>query len=330
MAQQADFLQRIAYQGVLSDLIQIIAGEFQLGDVVSHEIIEVGYEDLNIKVTTSQDSYLIKIFGSFRDEENATRYIEIMDQAVKKGVPHPKLHLSKNGGYLYQYDAKLMACVMDYIEGKSFYELHEWPTKEEAKMLIHAVSNINLLDIKVPNYYDEWSPVNFLKEFKEKGKYIKGEDYQRIEQLVAPFNTIQIDQLRWGFAHSDVIRPNVLKDVNSKLYIIDFSVSSYKPIVQELAVLLCGMFFNENDTSRYSEYYQLILDEYRPKLSKFDREAFPIFVKAVFAMFLMLGTYNKVTGKIVTKENEYWIKLGKIGLKYVSRDRRSKIKIPSG
>ena len=52
MIPKTHFLKRIQYQGELSVLVQKIACEFQLGDVVSHQIIEIGYEDLNIKVTT--------------------------------------------------------------------------------------------------------------------------------------------------------------------------------------------------------------------------------------------------------------------------------------
>jgi Ser/Thr protein kinase RdoA (MazF antagonist) len=311
------FTQRINNRGDLPVVIEKVVSDYQLGNFIDAKIIEIGYEDLNIKLTTSAGNYLIKIFGSFRDKDNCRRYVEIMEKVVKSGVPHPKLY-SVNGNFLYRYDQGLMLCVMDYIDGQSFYDLDLWPTPEEAKILVHTASKINSIEITLQDYYDEWSSVNFITEYEQKSKYLGAEDKDRIARLIDPFNAIQFNKLRTGLVHGDIIRPNVIKDSQSKMYIIDFSITAHRPIIQELSVLLCGMFFNEKDPANYSDYYDLVINEYSPKLNAAELEALPVFVKVCFGMYTMLGLYTKTVKHFDNKENDYWIRLGQVGLKYFS------------
>jgi thiamine kinase-like enzyme len=188
----------------------------------------------------------------------------------------------------------------------------------EAKFLIRETSKINSIDIQPEDYYDEWSPVNLVNEFSLKSKYLLDEDGERVNKLIEPFSKIDTNSLVQTFVHGDIIRPNVLKDSSSKIYIIDFSCASLKPRVQELAILLCGMFFNEEDPRSYREFYNLVLEEYQPKLNTAEMEALPLFVKAGFSMYVMQGIYTKVVKGINHKENDYWIRLGQIGLKYLT------------
>ena len=312
------FTQRINYKDDLSVVVESIASAYQLGKLINSKIIEIGYEDLNIILTTSDGNYMAKILGSFRNEDNCRRYVDIMKTVVKMGVPHPKLY-SINGECLFKSDQGLYLCVMDYIDGKSFYDFNERPTLNEAQILIHEASKINSLEFIPEDYYDEWSPVNFIQEYGLKSKYLEDEDKQRLQRLIKPFTAIDLSALRNGLVHGDIIRPNVIKDTHSnKMYIIDFSCASQKPIIQELSVLLCGMFFNEEKPSTYSDYYNLVLKEYKPGLNKTELDALPIFVKVCFGMYIMQGTYTKVTKHFDSKENDYWIRLGQIGLKYLS------------
>lgn len=311
------FTDRINYRGDLTPVLQDVCKKYELGNLTSLKVIEIGYEDLNIKVETSNRKYLIKIFGSFRDENNINRYVDIMKKVVEMGISHPKLYQA-NGSFIYKYNQTLHLCVMDFVDGKSFYDLNARPTMDEAKFLISEASKINSLNIEPEDYYDEWSPVNLIKEFELKGKYLPDEDKKRVEKFVEPFSKVYVTSLVQTFVHGDIIRPNVLKDSSSKIYIVDFSCASLKPRVQELAILLCGMFFNEEDPMSYQEFYDLVLAEYQPKLNQMEIEALPLFVKAGFSMYVMQGIYTKVVKGIDHKENDYWIRLGQIGLEYLS------------
>jgi Ser/Thr protein kinase RdoA (MazF antagonist) len=312
------FLERINYKGDLTAVLIVVADQYNLGKYKDHKIIEIGYEDLNIHLRTSKGNYVVKIFGSFRDGDNIKRYVEIMEKVVSEGIAHPKLY-STGDGYLYKYDKNVSLIVMDLIDGNSFYDLNARPTLSEAKTLIKEASKINGMNIKIDDYYDEWSPVNLVKEFELKNHYLDTDDRERVGLLVKRFSKIKISDLPHSFVHGDIIRPNVLKDINENLFIIDYSCASIKPRVQELAILLCGMFFNEKDPSNFQIFYDLVLANYKPGLNSEEKEALPLFVKAGFSMYIMQGIYTKIVKGISHKENDYWILLGKIGLKHLSQ-----------
>jgi Ser/Thr protein kinase RdoA (MazF antagonist) len=312
------FKQRINFSGDLRTLFSIVMHDYNLGELLTYEVITIGYEDLNIFTKTSKGSFLVKIFGSFRDYENCMRYVDIMRKVVAHGIAHPKLYFCKDN-YLYQYKKGADAvnlCVMDFIDGHSFYDLNLRPSHSQAMTLIREAGKINTSNIQTEDYYDEWSPVNFINEYKLKNIYLDKTDKQYIEKLLIPFSQINLDILPRVFVHGDIIRPNVLIDKNSNIYIIDFSVASQKPRLQELAVLLCGMFFNEDDPSTFLDYYELLIKSYRPMLNKSEKNILPLFTKACFAMYVMMGKYSEIEKSLVTKENNYWIRLGQVGLKY--------------
>ena len=56
-----DFQKRISYQGDLKPLLQKVCEDFNLGEYETHEIILIGYEDFNLKLTTDKDNFFVKI-----------------------------------------------------------------------------------------------------------------------------------------------------------------------------------------------------------------------------------------------------------------------------
>jgi Ser/Thr protein kinase RdoA (MazF antagonist) len=315
-----NYIQRILDIGSLNEFIVHVVNTFQLGELVTFSIITIGYEDLNIKVITTKSTYFIKCFGSFRDEKDCKRCVDILTSVVQHGICHPKLY-SLDGSFLHTYvpsSETLWYCVMDYIDGKSFYELNMWPTREEKLQLIIEAGKINSLDIIPEDYYDEWSPINFLKEYSEKKQYVLPELSAYMDKFAKVFSKIDMSSLSHAFVHGDIIRANVIRDSSSKLYIVDFAKASQKPRLQELSVLLCGMFVNGQASSDLLDDIVLVKREYVPVLSKYECEALHLFVIAVFAMYAMLGEYSRVVRGMNTKENQYWINLGNTGLRYCS------------
>lgn len=318
MVDENIFRKRINFTGNLSQLIAKVVDDYQLGALLNYKIITIGYEDLNIAVHTQNSRYLIKIFGEFRDYQNCLRYVDIMCKIVAHGIAHPKLYPCQNS-YLYQYSIGKNAvylCVMDYIDGHSFYDLNLRPTNGQAITLIREAAKINSLDFQPEDYYDEWSPVNFLNEYQLKNKYLSYTDKHYIQKLLDPFSNISLNTLSHGLVHGDIIRPNVILDSKSQLYIIDFSVAALKPRLQELSVLLCGMFFNEENPSDFLGFYNLVIQTYQPALSPEEIHILPLFTKVVFAMYVMMGKYSHKAKALTTPENDYWIRLGQIGLEY--------------
>lgn len=138
-----------------------------------------------------------------------------------------------------------------------------------------------------------------------------------IQSLIDEFDNMQIDKLPHCFVHGDIITTNVMEDNNSKIYIIDFSVSNYYLRIQELAVLACNLFFNPNSITETENNLKVALEEYQKKIKLTDKEleSLPLYIKFAHAMNLLSANFEKVVNKNDSDENEYWLNLGRSGLK---------------
>jgi len=184
-----DFQKRIHYRGDLTVLLEKISTDYGLGTYSIHEVITVGYEDLNVILTTDKDKYFIKFFADFRTQEDCKRYVDIMQKAIVAGVQHPTLYKSPQG-YLYETaidNATVRLCVLQFIDGKSFYSLQEQPTMDELRVLTHQVAIINQMDVHPDPVYDSWAIVNFVNEFDKKKQYLSDEDLQMVAPLIEDY-----------------------------------------------------------------------------------------------------------------------------------------------
>src|SRR5258708_10129998 len=126
--------ERIHYEGDLSELLIKVCEEYQIGSYISHSLVEMGYEDLNIIVETSHRKFFIKIFATFRDKTNCERYIEIIKAARSAGVQQPEIY-----GGLYEItldDITLRLCVIQFIEGETLFESAYKITGKDALFLV--------------------------------------------------------------------------------------------------------------------------------------------------------------------------------------------------
>lgn len=312
------FFQRIDYDGKLEDVSLTLCNDFDIGELVSNKLVMAGYEDFNFILETTKNKYFIKVFANFRSDEDCIRYIDILLKVIQEGVSFPKL-LKFNESYFHIKsinNTKLRLCVMEYIDGESYYFLGEKPSIDEIKFLAYQAALINSIDIKPEFIYDSWAATSFLNEFKNKGKYLSQQDLKVVEPLVKKFKDIDIEKLPHCFVHGDIIATNVMKDKNGKIRIIDFAVSNYYPRIQELAVLACNILFDEEDKLKSESNLRVALDEYQKviKLTQRELEVLPTYIELAHAMHILLSSYEKMVEKNDSKENEYWLNQGRIGL----------------
>ena len=112
-----------------------------------------------------------------------------------------------------------------------------------------------------------------------------------------------------------MIRQDVIKDKNAKIWIIDFSVANYYPSIQEFAVLTCDILFDVNATVHKT--IPLALKEYQKRINLTQQElsVLPAYVRIAHAMHVLCATYEKKVRKNKTPENEYFLKIGRAGLR---------------
>lgn len=259
------FQSRIHYQGPLEPLLKQVAKEFNLGTYHSHQVIPFGYEDFNLSLKTNQGKYFVKIFGSFRSREDCQRLITVVEQALIAGVSHPKL-IKSTFGYLYEIELGskvIRLSVQEFIEGKTFFQLCERPTLDEARELGRQAALINQLDLRPVPIYDSWAIPNIAKEFSDKEKFLEPRDRELVHDVLVQFSKLDCQKLPHCFVHGDITTTNVIKDAKNKLYILDFSVSNFYVRIQELAVLLSSLMFFPGDLNKTQEYYKTTLTEYQ-------------------------------------------------------------------
>ena len=318
------FQQRIGFKGYLNNISKIICRDFNLGSFVNCKIILTGYEDFNFSLKTTNGKFFVKIFANFRTLDDCKRNIDIMIKAAETGVSVPKLYKS-NEKYLHilKIDRLILrTCVMNFIEGKDLFTSKAHIGKEDMLSIAHQASLINSMTIKPKKIYDPWSIINFPLEFRKKSRYLDPEDLKLISPLLEKFQKLGIETLPHCFVHGDLIKTNIIKDKSNKIWVVDFSVSNYYPRIQELAVLACDILFNRNDKKKNEQNLRDALEEYQKTIPLMPRELYclPTYIKLAHAMHVLCATYEKKVNKNNSEENEYFLNIGKSGLKQMSGD----------
>lgn len=302
--------------------MQAICSEFQLGEYSSHELVLVGYEDFNVVVATEKGKFFVKFFGDFRTEADCERYMTIIRKTIDAGVAEPLLFESSQG-YIYRFNvgsAKLRVMVMEYIEGKTFYELKRLPTTSEVGDIVTQAAKINSVMYKPDPIYDSWAIPNFLKEYGALKVLMPSDDVALVEPLVEPFSAMHIDALPHALVHGDIITTNVMLAATGKIYVLDFSVANWYPRIQELAVMLCNLFFDVAHPEKFKRNYETTLEEYQKILPLTEKEIslLPLFIKVAHAMHVVGATKEeKIKKHIPSEEDEYWLQQGRSGLEFM-------------
>ncbi len=323
-----DFNKRIGLNTDLKNISKKICDVYNLGEFISNELIAIGYEDYNYYLITSKGKYCVKIFSNFRTKDDIKNYLERIKMVANSSTNSPKPLIINNDISLsltYEnnhYDI----CVFEYIDGKNYFELHEKPSNEEIKELAKQTAIINNLDIKPKFIYDAWAIINFEEEYKQKRKYLPEKYQGEFDKLLKELKNINFDKLPKAFVHGDIINTNVMKDNNSKIWIIDFAVSNYLPRIIDLAVISCNMCLDEISKNKTYENIKLLLSEYNKynKLTDYELEVFGIFYKLANAMHILQPIFiAKTEGD--SEENQYWLNEGIVGYSFSDDEKLSKI-----
>lgn len=314
-----DFNKRIGLNTDLKNISLEICKRYDLGDFISNELIEIGYEDYNYYLTTSKDKYCVKIFSKTRTSEDVNNYLERIRAVANSHINSPKPLLINgdiNLSLEYQQN-NYEICVFEFIDGKNFFQLQESHSIDTIKELAKQTAMINNLDIK-PNFiYDSWAIINFEKEYNRKREYVSPKYKEQFDTLLEELRKIDFNCLPKAFVHGDIISTNVMIDKDSKIWIIDFAVSNYLPRIIDLAVISCNICLDKNSKERTYENIFLLLNEYNKynKLSEYELKTFGTFYKIANAMHILQTQYIiKTDGD--SEENQYWLNEGIVGMSY--------------
>ena len=206
---------------------------------------------------------------------------------------------------------------MEFVEGKSFYQLDRAPNREELKNIIEQAARINKIDYHPPYLFDTWAIPNIQIMFEAVKKFIQPDDLKLVQKVISQYNKIPVNSLPQCFVHGDFTKANVLKGDDGKIYILDFSVSNWYPRIQELAVIAANLLHQKSGSTTLREETELIANEYSKliQLTADEKQYLYPYALAGIAMEFMGSHQEKYIKGNDTEETEYWLNLGRNGLR---------------
>lgn len=307
---------RLAYSGNLEPVIERLCAAYSVGTPAGSSVIEVGYEDCNVVLETDQDKYLAKMFAKTRTAEDIARYATTMQKVVEAGVNHPELLTTSSGEITYT-DSGITLVLMRFVEGKTFFELDRAPDAEERKVVLEQAAKVNGIDYRPTYLFDSWAIPNIRAMFNKVRQFIEPDDLKLVEQAMAQYEAIPVDDLPHCFVHGDFTKTNVLKGEDGKIYILDFSVANWYPRIQELSVIAANLLHDKDDSSSLENMCSQVADEYNRfnLLDSDERQHLPAYALAGIAMEFMGAHQEKHINGNDTDETDYWLNLGREGLR---------------
>src|SRR3989344_6303332 len=310
---------RLNYSGSLKPVVKRLSTAYGIGETQDFSVIGIGYEDCNVVVKTEKRKYVAKIFQKGRTPEDITRYTAIMEKAIETGVHHPPLLQTQDGDVVHTDTQAngLSLVLIRFIEGATFFELNRAPNREELKMVIEQAVKVNSINYHPPYIFDSWAIPNIQVMHDKTKQFIKSEDLPLVEQVIDRYNTIPVDALPHCFVHGDFTKANILKSDNGDIYILDFSVANWYPRIQDLAVIAANLMHGDKDISSLKDKTELVAEEYGKfnKLTQKERKWLYDYALAGVAMEFMGAHQEKYINGNDTEETEYWLDLGREGLR---------------
>lgn len=310
---------RLNFEGRLDPVVNRLCVAYGVGDPVDFSVISVGYEDCNVVITTPKDKYVAKIFSKGRTPQDIARYSNIMEKAVEAGVTHPPLIRTTSGSVIYTDSQanSLSMVLMGFIEGKSFLELNRAPNAEELQKVLEQAARVNRIGHHPPYLFDSWAIPNIQVMSDKVKEYIKPEDIALVQQAMARYTAIPVNDLPHCFVHGDFTKANVLKGDNGTIYILDFSVANWYPRIQELAVIIANLLHDPDNPMSLRDKSAMVSDEYSKlnSLTAAEQRYLYDYALAGVAMEFMGAHQEKYINGNDTEETEYWLNLGREGLK---------------
>jgi Ser/Thr protein kinase RdoA (MazF antagonist) len=307
---------RLNYTGELMPVIEGICDAYGVGKPISNSVIEVGYEDCNVIIETSQSRYLAKMFSKNRTPDEISRYTNMMQKVVEAGVHHPELLRTATGDVTYS-NSGISLVLMQFIDGKTFYELNRAPTPIERKAVLEQAAKVNEIDYQPPYLFDSWAIPNIKTMFDRVKQYLQTDDLETVKRVMSGYEAIPVDNLPHSFVHGDFTKTNIMLDTNGQIHILDFSVANWYPRIQELAVIVANLLHDNSDTSSIQDKCKVVADEYGQynALTDLERTHLPAYALAGMAMEFMGAHQEKYINGNDTDETAYWLTLGREGLR---------------
>lgn len=332
-------------QSDLENILKQIQTNYSFANIKDYHVIETGYEDFNVYLETLNNKYVIKFFSNERTDDNINHYIKIVQYMSEQSFLNiPKVYKC-NGNLLgtIDYNNKTIKFfVMEYINGKTIYDLNKQIDLETIIKIVFDILKYNCVNDSLKKYlmsdeakkfkqYDMWSYEHFLEEYEDKSKFLTLEDKVLIEPIVSYYKDMIKRYSNYSnhfknkpvmppymSAHNDFISTNIILDEQNEPYYIDFSVSSIALNFVDIAIFGCDTVLCEGiDSEKYATYLKIIsYILYRTHVMEYN--LYPSAVSVQHAIHILIANYYKVCQNVDSDENNYFLELGRKGIKFLN------------
>ncbi len=312
------FYKRIDYIEDISILAKEVCKRYNLGAFVNASLIEVGYEDFNVKLETEKGKCLLKVFNNNRSNLEVMECVNRTDIAGINGVCTPKVYRdSEERRYstITIGESRFRVALLEFINGKNFFELNEKPTYDDLNQIIDIASQLSKIQYRPAFIYDPWAISSFAQEYESKIGYFNEDMKSILKPIYNKFIEFDYDSLPKSFVHGDMMSTNLMKDNNSKIWLIDFSVANYTARINEIIVICDDLALIEGDVDKSKERIEYVFDLWCRTVgaTDFEKESFKLLFKVANAINVMNATYEQINGN-TSEETKMHLNVGKFGL----------------
>lgn len=311
------WLDRPDIKGSLDDFLQHVSSVFQLGTIKKILRFPLGYQELNIKLETSQGVYVVKTFSKekplSRIKENIQGYLEFS----KLGVPMPRLRVTKNHESVLITKGKhqeVYSCVMEYFEGKSFLNLPV--TKRDVMKITRFMASMHQSKFKPTHYYDTLGIVNVRHIYDQQAHVLPVQEKNEIKRTLEEFQQINLAKFRQSVIHGTLERENVLKDAQGAYCILDLGCMDYNASIVDMATFLANFTIDMDEKATVQMIRDVVAEYQRLQaLTADERLALPLLMKTQYAILVIGMMHALKTEQDDSKQTKHWLEFGKHGLK---------------
>ncbi len=309
-----EILNRANLKVDLFTLVEKVSNHYKLGPISSFAPIEVGYEDLNIKLRAGNGAYVIKVFSKGKSYRVVKSYVRGLVEFAKVEIPCPEVLESKNG-LVYKFtesSSSAYLCVTIFFRGQSFSA--QKITGADLVKLTRYISRIHQASFPITKAYDSWGTINLLREFDKKYSCLAKRDFDLVYPVVQAFSKLPFAKFTKSIVHGDLQKSNILKNSNGGYCILDLGCLDYNYSILDLAIFL-SQFGYGNSLVKNKKIYKIVINEYMQsrELNEFELTALPDLIRATYAIYLISANYAIQSGD-TSSQTLNWLKRSRRGL----------------
>jgi len=255
--------------------IQLLMDKYNSGKIINISRTIGGYANINFKVSTDKNDYLLKIHLN-KKVENIVPEIKILEYLKTKDIPSSYPIPDRENEFINALGNDNVV-IYEFIDGH-----HPEVNIETTKQIAKVAAALNLLEVPTSFTQKNWVDIDFCKTVIQK---FPGTVYTQpdiFEYFIEQTNYLEKSlsvKLPRGLVHGDLFPDNTMFKGDKLLSILDFEVICVENILHELGTAINGFCYIDNKLSE--ELLHVFLNEYQKyyKLNETEKELLPAYMQ---------------------------------------------------